>query len=93
MNGTEVGIETIDGHGLLNTQAAVMPFTERYLLPQVTVQIKKQTGVRAIVDRLLRNRLQPSAKDSSGNYSWNFGGRVPVPVIYGELWEGATDRY
>ncbi len=92
LNGTTIGVQTVGGHGPQNTEAVVTSFVARTLLPTITVEIGDVAGIREQVDQIVRGMIKPHAVDDDGEWRWYFGGRVPVAVLFGRLWDGLPGR-
>jgi hypothetical protein len=92
LNGVEIGVEVIGGHGPNNTEAVVIGFTARPLRPTVTVTIANQNGVVDLVDQIVRAFFRPHSRDVDENFRWSFGGMVPLPILFGELWAAVPGR-
>lgn len=92
LNGTEVGVQIVGGHGPQNTEAIVGSFTAKVLKPTIGVTVRSVTGVREQVDQIVRLLVRPHAVDDVGDWQWDFGGSVPVAVLFGRLWDGLPGR-
>jgi hypothetical protein len=92
LNGVAVGVQIIGGHGPQNTEAIVGAFTSRVLKPTIGITIGSATGVREQADQVVRLLLKPHAVDDDGAWRWDFGGSVPVAVLFGKLWDGIPNR-
>lgn len=92
LNGVEVGVQLVGGHGPQNTEAIVGSFTARTLKPTIGITIGSVSGVREQADQIVRLLLKPHAVDDDGDWRWEFGGSVPVAVLFGKLWDGIPDR-
>lgn len=92
LNGSQIGVEVVNGHGPNNTEALVGSFVHRSLLPTITLTVRSSSGVRAQANKIVREFFKPHATDESGNYRWDFGGKVPIPILFGLLWEGVPHR-
>lgn len=92
LNGTEVGIQIIGGHGPQNTQGIVSAFVPRYLRPTVTMYVTSSEGVRAQVQQIVTNFFSPHSRDEHAEFRWDFGGKVPMAVLFGLLWEHVPNR-
>lgn len=88
LNGKEVGVEIIGGHGPNNTQALLTAFTQRRLLPTVTITSARHEGKRGIADQIIRGFFKPHSRDEDEAFRWSFGGQVPIAVLFGLLWDG-----
>lgn len=92
LNGTEIGVQIVGGHGPQNTEAIVGAFTSRTLKPTIGITISSVTGVREQADQIVRLLMKPHATDDDGNWCWDFGGSVPIAVLFGKLWNGIPNR-
>lgn len=92
LNGTTVGTQIVYGRGPNNTEAVVSGFTPRYLLPTVTITIANTVGIREQAELVIRKLLKPHARDEDENFRWKFGGRVPIPILFSELWAAIPKR-
>lgn len=93
LNGVEVGIQIIGGHGPNNTQGIVTQFTPRPLLPTVTVTISNPAGVRDTVDRIVKAFFRPHSRDEdTQEFRWEVGGKVPLAILFGLLWDALPGR-
>lgn len=93
LNGTTAGIQVVDGHGPMNTYGLVVAFTPKPLRPIITVQIIDKAGVREQVDQVIRAFLQPHARDTDGDFRWQWQGVIPVAMLFADLWAALPDRY
>lgn len=92
LNGVPVGVQLVGGHGPINTEGVVSQFTARYLLPTVTITMPNITGGRELADSIVREFFKPHATLPNGEYRWQFGGRIPVPNLFADLWGGIPNR-
>lgn len=92
LNGTEIGVEIVGGHGPQNTQGIVTAFVPRVLLPTITLTVTTTEGVRAQAEAIIRNFFKPHARDENEEFRWEFGGEVPMAVLFGLLWAGVPNR-
>jgi|14BtaG_2_1085337.scaffolds.fasta_scaffold00395_3 hypothetical protein len=92
LNGTEVGIEVVGGHGPQNTEAIVSAFVSRSLLPTITVYVPSSENVRAQAEQVIRTFFSPHSRDENGTFRWSFGGKVPMAVLFGLLWNAIPNR-
>jgi hypothetical protein len=92
LNGEQIGVEIIGGHGPNNTEAIVDAFVPRALLPTVTVTITNPAGVKDQVNQVIKQFFKPHARDADENFRWEFGGRVPIAVLFALLWESLPGR-
>lgn len=92
LNGTMVGIQTVGGHGPQNTEAVVGAFSPLSLRPIVSITARDTTGVQGQAEAILRSLLKPHAVDENEEWRWEFGGSIPVAVIFGQLWDGIPKR-
>jgi hypothetical protein len=92
LNGVEIGIEIIGGHGPNNTQAIVTQFVPRTLIPTITVTIANPNGVKDQVNQIVRSFFKPHARDSDQQFMFDMGGLVPLPILFGQLWAGIPGR-
>lgn len=92
LNGEEIGVEIIGGHGPQNTEAVVNSFSAVPLLPTVSIIIPNTVGVRATAESVIREFMKPHSKDETGEYRFDFGGRVPVALLFGALWSALPGR-
>ena len=92
LNGDEVGVEIVGGHGPNNTEAIVGSFERRPFLPTVTITIADQRGVRELADQTIRGFFRPHSRDEDDRFRWDFGGRVPMPILFGLLWDAVQGR-
>ena len=92
LNGTVVGVQVVGGHGPLNTQAIVRAFSGRQLLPTITITARDTTGMRNAADAAFRSFIKPHSANEDGSWRWEFGGNVPVALIFGALWDALPGR-
>ena len=92
LNGEVIGVEIIGGHGPQNTEALVGSFVARPLIPTVTLTVSTTEGARAQAEQIIRTFFQPHSRDDNEAYRWDFGGKVPMAVLFGLLWEGVPNR-
>lgn len=92
LNGSEIGVEVVEGHGPQNTEAIVGSFVAKAILPTVTLTVTNVEGVRAQAESIIREFFQPHARDEDGEFRWEFGGSVPMPILFGLLWESIPNR-
>lgn len=92
LNGVTIGLSRIGGHGPNNTEALVTAFTPRYILPTITVTIANQRGIPEQVETIVRQFLRPHARDDDENWRWSVGGRVPLAVLFSQLWSAVPER-
>lgn len=92
LNGVQVGVEIIGGRGPNNTEGIVEKFIPRALLPTVTITIPNIEGVRDQANQVITEFFKPHSRDSSEEFRWSLGGRVPIAVLFGELWAAISGR-
>lgn len=92
LNGVDVGVERVGGRGPQNTEALMGSFVQRVLLPTVTITVTNAEGVRDQVDQIIKQFFKPHSRDENGVFRWQFGGRVPMPVLFGLLWDSVPNR-
>lgn len=64
----------------------------RVLLPTITITISGQIGIREQIDQINRAFFQPHSRDEDGKYRWEFGGKVPIAVLFALIWAAVPDR-
>jgi len=92
LNGEEIGIEIVGGHGPQNTEAVVQSFIAVPMKPVVNVVISEVSGVRRQVESVIRRFFQPHSTDDQGAYRFNFGNNIPVAILFGLLWDALPGR-
>jgi hypothetical protein len=92
LNGTVVGTETVGGYGPMNTEAIVSEFVPRRMTPTISITVADAVGVRGLIDEIVREFFKPHARNADGTFRWTFGGKVPVAVLFGEIWGKVSTR-
>lgn len=93
LNGTTVGIQVIGGHGPNNTEGIVSSYSPRFIIPTITITIPNIRGVRDQAEEIIRQFFKPHARDSNTEeFLWDFGGDVPMALLFGKLWDGIQGR-
>ena len=92
LNGTVIGVEVIEGHGPNNTEAIVGSFIARAMAPTITLTVTSAEGVLAQVDQIVRQFFKPHSRDENEAFRWQFGGEVPIAILFGLLWAGVPNR-
>ncbi len=92
LNGEQIGVEIVGGHGPQNTEGLVYAFTPVYLRPTITITIDETTGVQNEAETVVREFIQPHATDADGKYRFDFGGSFPVALLFGALWDALPGR-
>jgi hypothetical protein len=93
LNGVEVGVQVIGGHGPNNTEAIVSSYSPRYVIPTVTITIPNTRGVKDQAASIVRQFFKPHARDpDTEEFMWDFGGKVPMALLFSRLWDGVPGR-
>ena len=65
---------------------------QKPLVPTITLTVTSSEGVLAQADIIVREFFQPHTRDDTGAFRWSFGGSVPMPILFGLLWERIPNR-
>lgn len=92
LNGVEIGVEVIGGHGPQNTEAILGSFVSRPMLPTINLYVTSATGVRSQADQIIRDFFKPHSRDEKEAFRWSWGGKMPMALLFSLLWEGVPNK-
>ncbi len=92
LNGEEVGTRRVGGRGVNNTEAIMSSFIEKDLIPTITITVPNPSGIRDQIDQIVRNFFKPHSRDEDEEFRWEFGGTIPVALLFALVWNAVPSR-
>ena len=92
LNGEDVGARRVGGRGVNNTEAILTAFIPKELAPTITITVPNPSGIRDQIDQIVDNFFRPHSRDDDEEFRWEFGGTVPVALLFGLVWNAVPSR-
>lgn len=92
LNGEDVGTRRVGGRGVNNTEAILTAFIPKELVPTITITVPNPSGIRDQIDQIVTNFFKPHSRDDNEEFRWDFGGTVPVALLFGLVWNAVPSR-